>query len=286
LIKKNKPLFIFELANNHNGSLEHGLKIIREIKEICTNYDFDFAFKLQYRDLDTFIHPDFVENKDIKFVKRFSETRINKEEFKIIKDEIKKLGFMAICTPFDEKSVDLILEHNFDVIKIASCSLTDWPLLEKIATCDKPLIASTAGASFEEIDNVVSFFKHRDKEISIMHCVADYPTKPENLQLNQIDMLKSRYLQMQIGYSTHEEPDSLESITIAIAKGASIFEKHVGVKINDKNLNTYSATPEQVDKWLKAAYKAFNACGDVNKRYTISEKEITDLRALKEVFLL
>ncbi len=277
-MKSDKPLFIFEIANNHNGSLEHGLKIIREIKEICVNYDFNFAFKLQYRDLITFIHPDFRGNKDIKFVKRFSETSLTREEQKILADEIKKHGFIAICTPFDEISTDLIVEHNFDIIKIASCSFTDWSLLEKIAAQNKPVIASAAGASLEEIDNVVSFFKHRDKEISLMHCVAHYPTKIEDLQLNQICILKNRYPDVTIGYSTHEDPDYVDSIKIVIAKGAVIFEKHVGI---GQNLNAYSAAPKQVHKWLKAASEAFNACGVKNKRYIPSKQESSNLRELR-----
>lgn len=282
-----KPLFIFELANNHNGQLEHGLRIIREIKEVCADYDFNFAFKLQYRDLNTFIHPDFAHNKDFKFVKRFSETKLNKKEFKILADEIKKQGFITICSPFDENSVDLIAEHGFDIIKIASCSFTDWSLLEKIATHNKPVIASTAGASLEEIDNVVSFFTHREKEISIMHCVANYPTKPEDIQLNQIDLLKNRYPLIRVGYSTHEEPDNLESIKMAIAKGAGIFEKHVGIKTDTNSFNAYSATPQQVEKWLKTANEAFIACGFQNKRYISSETEKTNLKELRRgVFAL
>jgi N-acetylneuraminate synthase len=67
------------------------------------------------------------------------------------------LGFLSICTPFDEKSVDLIDQQKFNIIKIASCSFTDWPLLERVVRSDKPIIASTAGASLEEIDKVVSF---------------------------------------------------------------------------------------------------------------------------------
>lgn len=276
-----KPLFIFELANNHNGSLEHGLRIIREIKEVSKDYDFNFAFKLQYRDLDTFIHPDFKDNMDIKFVKRFSETRLSKEEYEKLAEEINKLGFITTCTPFDEKSVDLIVEHGFDVIKIASCSFTDWPLLEKIATSDKLIVASTAGASLEEIDKVVSFFKHRDKDLSIMHCVAEYPTRVEGLQLNQIDVLKDRYPDLRIGYSTHENPENTDSIKIAVAKGARIFEKHVGIKTESGSINAYSATPEQVGDWLKSAQQAFNACGVSGQRHGISSKEQQDLRALK-----
>src|SRR3989344_3563014 len=129
---KTKPLFVFDMANNHRGDVNHGLRIIHEINEACKDFkeEFSFAFKFQYRDLDTFIHPDYKERFDLKLIKRFSETRLKEEEFRLMKEEAEKIGFISMCTPFDENSVDLIEKHNFDVIKIASCSLTDWPLLE------------------------------------------------------------------------------------------------------------------------------------------------------------
>ena len=86
----------------------------------------------------------------LKFVICFSSFRIPPQ-----------VGFLSICTPFDETSVDLIMEHNYDIIKIASCSFNDWPLLEKIAQQNKPVIASDAGSSLEEIDQVLSFLTHR-----------------------------------------------------------------------------------------------------------------------------
>ncbi|MCX7661658.1 MAG: N-acetylneuraminate synthase family protein, partial [Candidatus Omnitrophica bacterium] len=275
------PLFIFELANNHQGDLNHGLRIIREIYKVCKNFDFNFGFKLQYRNLDTFIHPDFRERTEFKYVKRFLETRLNEEEFKILLEEIKNLGFLAVCTPFDEPSVDLVEKHNFDIIKIGSCSLTDWPLLERIAKTDKPLIISTAGAELEEIDKVVMFFEHREKVFALMHCVAEYPTSSEHLELNQIDLLKKRYPNVTIGYSTHEDPDNFDAIKIAIAKGAEIFEKHVGIRTKKYPLNAYSARPSQIEKWLKSAQEAFKICGIKDKRYTFFEKEKKDLKELK-----
>ena len=59
--KTNKPLFIFEMANNHMGSVAHGIRILREIREVSAPFEakFQLAFKLQYRRLDTFIHPDY-----------------------------------------------------------------------------------------------------------------------------------------------------------------------------------------------------------------------------------
>jgi len=273
-----RPLFVFEMANNHQGNLEHGLRIIREIYEVSKNLPFNFAFKLQARDIPTFIHPDYQGRNDIKYVKRFSETKLTEEEFKILKEEIDKLGFVSICTPFDENSVDLIERLNFDIIKIASCSFTDWPLLEKIAKTDKPIIASVAGVPLEDIDKVVSFLSHREKKFTLMHCIGEYPTLTEDLQLNQIDLLKKRYPDVEIGYSTHESPDNFDSIKIAIAKGATVFEKHVGVKTPEIELNAYSAIPEQVKKWLAAAKEAFDICGVSQKRSKSSEKELADLK--------
>jgi N-acetylneuraminate synthase len=218
---------------------------------------------------------------DIKYVKRFTETRLTEDEFRALKDEIKKFNFIPICTPFDEKSVDLIEKHTFDIIKIGSSSFTDWPLLERISKTEKPIITSTAGASLEQIDKVVSFFEHRRKNFCLMHCVGEYPTSNRTLELNQIDFLSKRYPNVPIGYSTHEEPDNLNAIKIAIGKGATVFERHVGLRTDKYSLNDYSSTPEQINKWLFSAQEAFVMCGVLDKRRTCSEKEDTDLRGLK-----
>ena len=158
-----EPLFVFELANNHMGDVAHGLRIIETFGALAKDYDFSFAFKLQFRDLDTFIHPAFKARTDIKYIKRFSETRLDRDETRRLVDAIKANGFLAMCTPFDEPSVDLIVEDGFDILKIASCSFTDWPLLEKIVQTDLPIIGSTAGIECRDMDNVVSFMSHRDK---------------------------------------------------------------------------------------------------------------------------
>lgn len=276
-----RPLFIFELANNHQGNLEHGLRIIREIHEASKDFTFNFAFKLQARDIPTFIHPDYQARDDIKYVKRFSETKLSENDFKILKEEIDKLGFISICTPFDENSVDLVERLNFDIIKIGSCSFLDWPLLERISKTDKPIIASVGGVPLEDIDKVVSFLGHRGKKLILMHCVGEYPITAENLQLNQIDLLKKRYPDLEIGYSTHEDPNNFNAIKIAIAKGVNVFEKHVGIKTEEINLNNYSATPEQARQWLVSAKDAFNSCGVINKRASFSEKELSDLKQFK-----
>ncbi|MDB9822143.1 N-acetylneuraminate synthase family protein [Deltaproteobacteria bacterium] len=276
-----EPLFIFEMANNHMGSVAHGLKIIQEFASVKQGFNFNFAFKLQLRDIDTFIHPDYQSRMDIKYVKRFSETKLSDEEVKTLLNEMKRNSFISVCTGFDEKSIDLMENLDFDIFKIASCSFTDWPLLERIALTDKPVIVSTAGSSLDSIDAVVSFFQHRGKSLSLMHCVGEYPTKNENLQLNQIDLFINRYPDVAIGFSTHEDPDNLDPIKIAIAKGAVIFEKHVAVETEKYPKNDYSATPEQVEKWLDSAKRSFEMCGISGKRASFSDKELSDLKQFK-----
>ena len=162
-----KPLFVFEMANNHQGSVAHGKKIIEEIHNVCIDFpEFDFAFKFQYRDLDSFIHPDYKDRLDIKNVKRFQDTRLSQAQFGELLSFLRMSGFKAICTPFDEKSVDNIAEQGYDYIKIASCSFDDWPLLEKIASKKMPVIASAAGSNISTIKNVVAFFNNRGIELT------------------------------------------------------------------------------------------------------------------------
>lgn len=280
-----KPLFIFEMANNHMGDTAHGAAIIRSLRDVCKDFPFDFAFKLQYRDLDSFIHSSFKGRDDVKYVKRFEETRLSQAQFETLLTTMRECGFKTICTPFDEKSVDLIEAQGIEIIKIASCSLTDWPLLERVARTDKPVIVSTAGASPSEVDNVVSFFLHRGKQLTLMHCVAEYPTPDENLHVDRIDALRARYPEVQVGFSTHESPERTEPVMLALAKGARVFEKHVGLPSERYALNAYSATPDQVRQWLAAAQRALAMCG--NEAWpTGTDTELESLRSLRRgVFL-
>ncbi len=275
------PLFVLEMANNHMGSLDHGVRLIRAFKEVTRDFPFTFAFKLQYRHLDTFIHPAYRGSSNFHYVKRFEETRLRPDDLKVLRDEIRAQGFLGICTPFDEASVDLIEEHDYDVVKIGSSSFTDWPLLERIALVDKPIIASCGGAGLDDIDRVVSFFQHRGKGFALLHCVSEYPVAADALQMNQIDLLRGRYPDILVGFSTHEDPSNTNAVRMAIAKGACILEKHVGLPAPEIKLNAYSANPEQVRAWLEAATEAVRSCGVTGERYSSSEDEQAGLHSLR-----
>ena len=114
-------LFVFDMANNHMGDIEHGIKIIRELHRVTKDFDFSFSIKFQYRELSTFIHPAYQNSYDFKYVKRFQETKLNDDDLFRLKQEADNLGFISMCTPFDEDSVDKIVKFDFDIIKVASC---------------------------------------------------------------------------------------------------------------------------------------------------------------------
>lgn len=278
-----KPLFVFEMANNHQGNVEHGKNIIRAMRQVSKPFAerFDFAMKFQYRDLDSFIHPAFKDRRDIKNVKRFQDTRLSREQFAELLACAREEGFLTMCTPFDESSAARIAEEGYDLIKIASCSFGDWPLMEAIAAAELPVVASAAGSPLEMVRRVVSFFSHRKRPLVLMHCIGEYPTPDDDLQMNQIDLYRREFPELTIGFSTHEVPDNVEPVKLAVAKGARVFEKHVGLPTETITLNGYSANPQQVADWLAAADSAFKMCGSAQGRYLPFEKEAADLAALR-----
>ncbi len=266
-------LFIFEMANNHQGDINHGISIINEMGKIAQKYKLNAAVKFQYRQLDTFIHPKFRQDKNAKHISRFLSTELSPSQFLTMVKAVKKNGMLAICTAFDEESVDLIVEHEIDAIKIASCSADDWPLLNKIVQTNKPIIASTGGVTLNQIDNLVSFLSNRNKQFAILHCVGIYPTPNNLLNLEFISKLKKRYPYITIGYSGHEAPDNYDVIKVATAMGAGIFERHVGLPTDKIILNNYSLNPEQVDEWVLSYFKAKEIAGSIEKSISIDEEE-------------
>lgn len=274
-------LFIFEMANNHQGDVEHGLDIIRAMGKITRKYNIKAAVKLQYRDLETFIHPDYMNRNDVKHIPRFLGTRMEEQEFSTLVNAIKEEGMFSMSTPFDEASVNLCMDHGIDIIKIASCSALDWPLLTAASATRKPLIVSTGGKKISDIDKIFNFLTHRENLFAFLHCIALYPTPAENLQLDFIHRLSKRYPNVTIGYSGHEDPNDIITPMLAVAKGAQILERHVGIATDTITLNAYSMNPNQADAWVKAALDAKKMCSiNGNGDKYVSQDEVDSLNSL------
>jgi len=256
-----EELFVLEMANNHWGRLERGLKIVNTFAQVVRFNNVRAAIKLQFRDVDTFIHKDYVRRTDIRYIKKTLDTRMSKDDFATLVKAIRKASCMPMATPFDEQSVDLCSELGIPILKIASSDLNDWLLLEKIAKTKKPVIVSTGGSSIKDLDDLVTFFHNRGIPMAINHCVSIYPSEDRELELNQIDFLRARYPAHTIGFSTHECSDWTSSMLIAYAKGARTFERHVDIDSDGAAVSPYCSLPEQADTWFKAFHKAKEMCG-------------------------
>ena len=158
----------------------------------------------------------------------------DKEWRKLVR-HIKNYDHKAICTPFDEKSVQKFVEHEYEILKIGSPSVTDIPLLEEIhygVQGHIPVIMSVGGATEDEIDKALEILARED--VILMHCISEYPTS--DVRGEQIQYLRNRYGGV-VGYSCHQSPYSLS------LPPADLYEFHVYV---DEPPNDYSFSSSQM----------------------------------------
>jgi N-acetylneuraminate synthase len=276
-----EDLFVLEMANNHWGKLERGLKIITDFSRIVRFNNVRASIKLQFRDVEHFIHQDFRARTDVRYIKKTLDTAMSKENYACLVQAVRKSGCIPMATPFDEKSVELCVELGIQIIKIASSDLNDWVLIEKIAKTRKPVIVSTGGSSQKDTDDLVTFFNNRNIPLGLNHCVSIYPTEHHELELNQIDYLKNRYPNHVIGLSTHEYHDWTYSMVIAYAKGARMFERHIDIDMDQVPVSPYCSRPEEIDTWFKTFNKAKEMCGGSPEvKRTPPEKEVQYLNNL------
>ncbi|HSG28714.1 MAG TPA: N-acetylneuraminate synthase family protein, partial [Candidatus Krumholzibacterium sp.] len=247
-------LVIFEMANNHGGDVAHGIRIIDEFAKVMKEFpEFQFAFKFQYRDLPTFIHPD--ADPEDKYVRRFKETNLSRDDRRWLKRHAEERGFLTACTPFDEASVRHVVEDGYDILKVGSPSITDWSLWDSIRDYwNGPIIASVGGATDVDVDEFLRNHLSRGKffaynRLTLLHCVSEYPTKTENLQFGQIMYLKEKFPNHKVGLSLHRRPVSYDWQDYAVALGAEVIERHVFV---GNPPNKYSAGPKDMESELYA----------------------------------
>lgn len=276
-----EDLFVLELANNHWGSLDRGLKIISDFGQVVRFNNVRASIKLQFRDVDSFVHKDHRTREDVRYIKKTVATQMPWESLRAMVKAVRAASMVTMVTPFDETSVDKAVEFGVDILKLASSDIRDWFLIEKIAATRKPVIASTGGSSLRDMDDLITFFNRRNIPFALNHCVSIYPSHDSEIELNQIDFLKNRYPDNVIGFSTHEQTDWQFSVMMAYAKGARTFERHVDIDYQGVAVSPYCTLPEQADQWFKAFKKAQEMCGAPGTAKRIPpQKEVVYLNEL------
>jgi len=237
LLKK-IPFFVAEISANHNGSLLHAKQLIK----IAKKYGAD-AVKLQTYSPDTLTlqsnRPDFKIRaglwKGKKLWDLYEKAQTPFDWHKELFNYAKKLKITCFSTPFDETAVDLLESLNCPFYKIASFEMNHIPLIKKIARTRKPIIISTGMAKLKEIDLAFKTAKKNGaKEIVLLYCVSNYPSKISDFNFNNIRILKERY-HCKVGFSDHSTDNKI--VAAAIAAGAEVIEKHIALEGQKKGFD-------------------------------------------------
>ena len=149
------------------------------------------------------------------------------EEYGILADYAHEAGMDFTSTPFDYESADY-LERMVDFYKISSSDITNLPFIKHIAAKGKPVCLSVGASYLSEIDEAVRVITDAGcEDLTLLHCMLSYPTKPEDANLEQISCLKRHFPSLKTGYSDHVAPDEgMVTLLTAYMLGAEVIEKH------------------------------------------------------------
>lgn len=231
---------IGEIGQNHNGSVDLAKLLVeiaaRPIKESLFNLDLApmNAVKLTKRDLKaelSYQQMNAPYDSPHSFGKTYGEHRefleLNDEEHYEVYKYAKSLGMDFVETLCAPTCTSMFKYFTPDKLKVASRDLTNLPLLEVLAETKVPMILSLGMAGDKELDDALKTITRHHDEVSILHCVSQYPTEPKNANLNSILYLKENYGQYNIGYSDHTI--GISAAIAAVAMGARIIEKHITI---------------------------------------------------------
>ena len=229
---------IGEIGQNHNGSVALAKLIIdlvsREIKDevfdnVLKGMD---AVKLTKRDLNQELSAsqmNRIYDNPNSFGSTYGKHRAalelsDEQHFEVYK-HAKEKGLDFVETLCAVGCLNMLKLFTPDKLKVASRDLTNLPLIAALAETNIPIIISTGMAGKKELDDAIEIITKYHSNVSILHCVSQYPTKPKNVNLNTISYLLNNYKDYVIGYSDHTI--GISTPIAAVAMGAKIIEKHI-----------------------------------------------------------
>ena len=264
------PAFIVaEIGFNHNGDVELAKRMIDSAAENGAD-----AVKLQ-----TFVAREMIANtlladdpdnpgNEIPFYEFFERYELSREDYKVLIAHAQSLNIPLFSTPFDDASLGLMVELGMPAIKIASPDLTYTPFLEKVAETGLPVVLSTGMGIEQEIAEALQALK-KASSIVLLHCVSNYPSKYEEMNLGCLGQLRDRF-HLPVGLSDHTL-DNLSAV-VAASLGAVMIEKHFTL---DRKLpgvdQSISMEPEDLRRLKSKVLNVTKILGDGKKQIQQSE---------------
>ena len=231
---------IGEIGQNHNGSVDIAKLLTELVARPIKEDDFGIdiqpinAVKLTKRDLSEELSSSQM-NRPYDNPNSFGKTYGAHRQFLELSDEAhfevykyaKSLGLDFVETLCAKGCLSMLRLFTPDRLKVASRDLTNLPLLEALAETRIPIILSTGMAGKKELDEALTVITKYHDNIAILHCVSQYPTEPDNLNLLTIRYLQKHYGQYTIGFSDHTI--GIAAPIVAVGMGAKIIEKHITI---------------------------------------------------------
>ncbi|MBA4409887.1 MAG: shikimate dehydrogenase [Odoribacter sp.] len=273
---------IGEIGQNHNGEVEIAKKLIDVISEPVIDHLFGQklmpmnAVKMTRRDLNeelsvTEMHRPY--NNPNSFGKTYGEHRafleLNDEQHFEVFSYAKSKGLDFVETLCAKGCISMLRLFTPDRLKVASRDLTNLPLLEAMAETKIPIILSTGMTGKKELDDALEIITKYHSSISILHCLSQYPSEYQNINLLSIQFLKDNYPQFTIGYSDHSIGILMPAV--AVGMGAEIIEKHITLDRNMKGTDHRgSLEPEGIWRMMRDIRNTEYAIGEygvfINKK--------------------
>lgn len=276
------PTYIIaEIGINHNGSIDIAKKLIDEAVAAGCN-----AVKFQKRTPEICVPKDQWDKiretpwGTMTYIEYKHKIELGKEEYAQIDAYCKEKHIDWFASCWDEPSVDFIEQFDPVMYKMASASLTDLPLLNKVKATGKPIIISTGMSTMEEITTAVNYLGLHN--LMIAHSTSAYPCDPKELNLRMIETLRKLFPTVPIGYSGHET--GLATTEAAVALGANFVERHFTL---DRAMwgtdHAASVEPEGMKRLVRNIRDIEIALGDGVKK--VYESELEPIKRLRRVFL-
>jgi sialic acid synthase SpsE len=236
---------IGEIGQNHNGDVEIAKKLIDEVTKPVIDYLFGEslapmdAIKMTKRDLNEELSASAMMqpyDNPHSFGKTYGEHRqaleLSNEEHYEVYQYAKSKGLDVVETLCARGCLSLLSYFIPDKLKVASRDLTNLPLLEAMAETRIPMILSTGMTGKKELDDAIAVITRHHSNITILHCLSQYPSEYRHINLESIRFLKDHYPDYTIGYSDHSI--GIVVPAVAVALGAKVIEKHITLDRNMK----------------------------------------------------
>ena len=275
---KNKTLIIAEVGVNHNGNINVAKKLINIAKKAGCDFVKFQSFKaenLVQSKTKIIGYQQKNLKKKITQIDMLKNYELTENDHKILINYCKKKKINFLSSPFDVESLKLLFNLNIFSIKIPSGEITHYILLKQIAKRAKKVFLSTGMSNIKEIKNALSIltgYGLKKKNIYIMHCHTDYPTKLKDVNLNALKLIRKKF-QVKVGYSDHTL--GYETAVASVAMGAKVIEKHItlGKKMIGPD-HAASMEPKEFYKFVKSIRKTEELLGSEKKEPSINEIKV------------